>query len=240
MGVALLLDLALVQKHHLVADLARKAHLVRHDDHGAAVFGHGPHNAQHLAHQLGVERGRGLVEQHHLGLHRQCAGDGHPLLLPARQMRRECVLAVVDADALQVAGGALQRLGLGQAQRMHRRFHHVLKRRHVSPQIEMLEHHGHLAAQALQLRRAFDFQCAVLAGHQFQLVAVQHDAPCVRLLQQVEAAQKGAFARAAGADHRDHVPGPGLDADALEHFVVAEAFVDVVGLQVNGWVHGAG
>ena len=44
------------------------------------------HDLQHVAHQLGVERRGGLVEQHQLGLHRQRPRDRHALLLSAGQL----------------------------------------------------------------------------------------------------------------------------------------------------------
>ena len=40
------------------------------------------HHLQHLAHELGVERGGRLVEQHEIGLHRQRPRDRDTLLLP--------------------------------------------------------------------------------------------------------------------------------------------------------------
>ena len=49
-----------------------EAHLVRHHHHGHAVTGQAPHDAQHLVDQLGVQRGRHLVEQN----------AGHPLTRP--------------------------------------------------------------------------------------------------------------------------------------------------------------
>ena len=41
---------------------------------------------------LRVEGAEGLVQQQHLGLVRQRPGDGHPLLLAARQLGREAVV----------------------------------------------------------------------------------------------------------------------------------------------------
>ena len=51
--------------------------------HGHAVLRQRLHDAQHLAHHFRVQRGGGLVEQQHLRVHGQGAGDGHPLLLAA-------------------------------------------------------------------------------------------------------------------------------------------------------------
>ena len=52
----LLLHLAAMEKEDLVLHLARKLHLVRHQDHGVAVIRELADDAQHLAHQLGIER----------------------------------------------------------------------------------------------------------------------------------------------------------------------------------------
>ena len=49
------------------------------------------HDVEHLVDHLGVERGGGLVEQHHLGLHGERPGDGDALLLAAGQLRRVLV-----------------------------------------------------------------------------------------------------------------------------------------------------
>jgi hypothetical protein len=56
---------------------------------------------EHLADQLGVERARDLVEQHHLGAHGQRAGDGDALLLAARELRRVGVELVAQPHLLE-------------------------------------------------------------------------------------------------------------------------------------------
>jgi len=110
--VALLLDGALVQEQHAVADLPREAHFVRHHQHGAALPGEHPHHAQHLAHQLRVQGAGRLVEQDDLRLHCQRAGDGDALLLAAGQVRGIGCQAVGHADPLQVVVRAVPRFGL--------------------------------------------------------------------------------------------------------------------------------
>jgi hypothetical protein len=78
-----LVHAALVHEDHAVADLAREVHLVRDHQQRHAFLGQGFHHAQHLAHQLRVQRAGDLVAQQHGRLHGQRAGDGHALLLPA-------------------------------------------------------------------------------------------------------------------------------------------------------------
>ena len=90
-----------VQEDDGVGDLAGEADLVGDDDHGHPARRQVPHDGQHLADQLGVQRAGRLVEQHQLGLHRQRAGDGHPLLLAAGQLPRVGVRLVRQPDPLQ-------------------------------------------------------------------------------------------------------------------------------------------
>ena len=102
----------------------------------------------------------------------------------------------------------------------------------------MLEHHGHPRAQPLELAWVTGLQAASGDGHQVQRFAGHADLAAVGAFEQVQAAQEGAFAGAAGADHGDHVTRAGLHADAFEHFVAAVAFGDAVGLQWDGRGHG--
>ena len=126
-------DLAFVQKDQLVGHLAGKAHFVGDHHHGAAFLGQGLHDAQHFGHQLWVQGAGGFVKKHHLGFDRQCAGDGHTLLLAAAQVRGVAVFHAHQVHALQVAAGGLHGLLAADAQDMHRRLDDVLQDRHVRP-----------------------------------------------------------------------------------------------------------
>ena len=222
----------------MVGDLTGKAHLVRHDQHGAAFLGQHLHHAQHFAYQLGVKGRGGLVKQHHLGLYRQCAGNGHALLLAAAHVVGVAVFLALQAHQFEVLAGTGHGLVLAQAQHMHGHFDDVLHHRHMRPKVEVLEHHGQLAAQALELLGVHRVQRAVAVGAQLQAFASYDDLPLLRLLQKVDAAQKGALARARAADDADHVASAGVERDALEHLVAAIALVDVQRLQfVVGCVH---
>ncbi len=83
LGRALLLDAARVHEGHAVSHLARESHLVRHDQHRHARARQLAHRLQNLAHQLGVQRAGGLVEEHQARAHRQGPRDRRPLLLAA-------------------------------------------------------------------------------------------------------------------------------------------------------------
>src|SRR5690606_18625093 len=94
----LLDDLAVGHEHHPVGGAAREAHLVGAAGHRHALGGQRGHHVQNLLDHLRVQgRGR-LVEHEHLGLHRQGAGDGDPLLPPAGELRRVLVRLVGDTD----------------------------------------------------------------------------------------------------------------------------------------------
>ena len=59
----------------------------------------------------------------------------------------------------------------------------------------------------------------------------------MRLLQQVDAAQEGTFAGATGADDADHIASRRFQGHALEHFVTAIAFMQVLDFK---FVHAVG
>ena len=211
----------------MVGHLAGEAHFVRHHHHGAAFLGQGAHDAQHLGHQLGVQGAGRFVEQHHLGLHRQRAGDGHPLLLTARHVRRVLVLDVAQPDFFQVFARGGNGLVLAFTQHVHGRFNHVFQHGQVRPEVEVLEHHGQFGPGALQLLFVGGLEHAVLGGDELQLFAGHDDAALLRSLQQVHAAQKSGFARTGRSDDADHVAGLGGQRNAFEHFVRTVALANV-------------
>lgn len=54
------------------------------DRHRHAGGGQILHDLENLADEFGIKRGRGLVEEHDLRIHRQRAGNRHTLLLATR------------------------------------------------------------------------------------------------------------------------------------------------------------
>ena len=130
------------------------------------------------------------------------------------------------------------RLIFGDTQYMDWHLNDVLQHRHMGPEIEMLEDHGELGAQALQLLGIFGHQFTGRAGNQCQLFTCNIDAPLVGLFQHVDAAQKSTFAGAGTSDDADHIAGMGGQRNAFEHLVAAEAFVDVLNLEFQGLVIG--
>ncbi|KAG1430670.1 hypothetical protein G6F57_022999 [Rhizopus arrhizus] len=101
--------------------------------------------------QFGIQRGGGLVEQHQLGLDGQRPGNGHALLLAARQVGGPGVGLFGHAALRQQFLGA--RAGAFQGPLLHgqQTFHHVADHRLVRKQLKVLEHHAGLLAHALHL-----------------------------------------------------------------------------------------
>ncbi|MCY1226193.1 hypothetical protein D9M72_384180 [compost metagenome] len=188
---------------------------MRDDDHRHAFVGQRAHHAQHVAHQLGVERRGGLVEQHGLGLHGQCARNGHALLLAARQLRGPGLRLFGQADL----GQQRERFVAGLRGRalLHEdgAFHHVLQHREVREQVEALEHHAHAAAQPVDGGR----------GAVDALAEGAHLAAFVRL-QPVDATKHRRLARARRADEAHHLARIHVQAHALQHAVRAEVLFE--------------
>ena len=103
------------------------------------VAGEVAHDDEHLADELGVEGGRDLVEEHHVRLHHQRAGDRDPLLLAARELVRVLVGLLLEPDA----GQELVRPALGLLLRHlpdpAGRERQVVDRGQVREQVELLE-----------------------------------------------------------------------------------------------------
>ena len=105
--------------------------------------------AQLLA-DLGVERAEGLVEQQHLGLHRQRPGQRDPLALPAGELVRIAVGQPVELHQLEQRMHRLLISGFGG--RVPARPHaqtegDVLEDGHVPEQGVMLEHKADLRSR---------------------------------------------------------------------------------------------
>ena len=83
-----------------------------HDDHGGAAAGQVLDDVEDLADQLRVERRGGLVEEQHLGLQGERAGDGDALLLAAGELPRVGVRLLGQPDPLQQAVAAVSTASL--------------------------------------------------------------------------------------------------------------------------------
>ena len=74
-------DGTFIHKDNPIGHLPGKSHLVGDDNHRHAFFGQGFHNIQYFTNHFRIQRRSGFVEQHDFGIHCQCPGDGHALLL---------------------------------------------------------------------------------------------------------------------------------------------------------------
>ena len=108
---SILEDVAAVHKDHTVGHVAGKAHLVRDYDHGQTCLRQPLHNVQHLADHFGVKRGRRLVKEEDVRVHRQRPRDGDALLLPAGELCGARVLIRRHAHTRQIFPGDPLRLG---------------------------------------------------------------------------------------------------------------------------------
>ena len=167
-GSVLLEYLALVYEEDTLADLSREAHLVRHADHRHALERELLHQVEHLADHLGVERRRRLVEEDNLRIHRERSDYRHTLLLSAGKGRWVNVSLVLETYSREQLHRVVVRLSdylllrllrlLSAEEALPLRFsellkpdmdrsqHYILDDRLIVEEIELLEHHSHLAA----------------------------------------------------------------------------------------------
>ena len=149
--MATLNDRAGIHEHQLLADLAGEGKLVRHDHHCHAGARQVAHDGKHVAHQLRIECGSRLVEQHQLRLHRQCPGNRDTLLLAAGKLRRIAPMLVGKPYASKQFHRALPCLRERYPFHPDRRLDNVLQGGHMREQIEVLEHHADALAHPRHL-----------------------------------------------------------------------------------------
>ena len=126
----------------------RVALRVGHHDNGGAFFVEVGEQVHHLAAIFRVEVARRLVGEDELGVGDHGAGDGHPLLLTARELLREVVFAVLDGHARHDVVDTLFALGGGNVHVAQRQFD-VLKHVEFVDEVEALEHEADVALAEL-------------------------------------------------------------------------------------------
>jgi hypothetical protein len=210
-------DLTLGHEHDAVGDLAGESHLVGDDDHGHAGGGELLHRVEHFADHLGIERGGRLVEEHHLRLHGQRAGDRDALLLTARQLPGVLARLFGDLDVGEHRHPEFLGLRLGHLAHLARRQRDVVEHAEVREQVEALEHHARLATDLLDV-----------ADVVRQLGAVDDDTSGVVFLEPVDAPDHRRLARTRGADDDDDLLGCHAQVDVAQRLEVVEELVDVL------------
>jgi hypothetical protein len=164
------------------------------DERGAAPAVHLDHEVEDVLAVARVEVAGRLVGQKDRGLVGEGAGDGHALLLAARELRRVMVRAVGEVDVFEELPPAFARPA--DARDLQRR-EDVFERRHRRDEMERLEDEAELAAaQGGQ---------SVLA-HRGDLLAVDEDAAGGRRVEPGDEAEQRGLARARGADDGDELP----------------------------------
>ena len=195
------------------------------DQHGHAGGGQALHDGEHLPHHFGVQGAGGFVKEQDLRLHAQGAGNGHALFLSAGKLSGPGLAIGRHAHLFQILKGPLLGLGALDLQDLHLAQHAVFQYGQIAKEVEALEHHAHLAV----------IQGALPAGG--GVLAVVKDLAARGLLQEIDAAKQGAFARAGGADDADHVAGLHAEIDIPQHAVIAKALFQMVDLQDLRHVH---
>ena len=209
-------NLALVEHHDAVGHLPGKAQLVGYGQYRHLRFGQLAHHLQHLFDHLRVQgRGR-LVKEHDVGLHGQGAGDGHALLLTARELGRVFVgLFGYPHPFQQFRRDPLCFVG-GQFADFHGSQRDVAHHRQVGEQVERLEDHAHVPADGVNV--------AHVVG---QLNAIYNDVAPLVLLQAVDGADKGGLARSRRAYNDHHFAFLDGGSDAAQGMEIAVPLVHV-------------
>ena len=143
------------RRHLLDAAAVKHGDAVRHhhrfllvvgnvDDGDAEPAVDAPDLVLHLLAQAAVERSQRLVHQHQARLEHQRPGNGHALLLPARQLVGTAPLETLQPYQLQRPAHALPAL-LGSEPAHVEREGQVLLHRQVGEQRVVLEHHADVA-----------------------------------------------------------------------------------------------
>ena len=207
LGRADLLDAAMVQDDDAVRQRHRLDLVVRDVDRGR---GHALAQAldlgAHLHAQLGIEVGKRLVEQEHLGIAHDGAAHGDALALAARELARharDVGLDVEDARRLVDAAADLLAVDAAVAQRER----HVLEHRHVRVERVVLEHHGDVPVLGIEL---------------VDDTAIDGDLAGGDVLQPGDHAQQRALAAARGADEDDELAVGDFEVDAMHDLDLAE------------------
>ena len=229
--LALQRDFAMVEHEHAVAVLRERGDLLLNDDDGdskCAVC-----LTQRLEDQRGaggVECRGGLVENQDARTHGEDGGDGHFLLLSAREGGDLAVAQVADADGLERFAHALLDLVVGNAKVLEAKEHLVLDDRSDHLRVDILQH----TADDLRHVGERDF-----AG----VVAVDHDGPKERAGVVVghgtrQASGKRGLAGARGPDDADEISLVHAERDVAERLLGLRAIGERDIVDVDDRFHG--
>jgi hypothetical protein len=168
--------------------------------------------------QLRVEVRERLVEQQHLRLEHERAGERDALLLAARDPRRVAVQVVRQADELEHPLDALLHLTLRQLPQPQAEGD-VLEHRHVRPQRVALEHHRRRPA----LRRQ--------AG---DVASVDEDATAIGMEEAADHAQRRRLPAARRAEQAGQLAAAHLEVEVVDDRAAAEVLRDALDAEAAG------
>src|SRR5262245_697353 len=213
-------NLAVTEDDDAVGCLAGEADFVRDEQQRQAIAAQILEHVQHLVLQLRVESAGDLVAQQAARLHRQSAGDGDALLLPARKLSGIRTKVPAHADAVENRLGLLHCLIALHAKHADRRFGDVVKNAAVRKKLKVLEDHAERAAnrshRALSVRRP-----------RAQHVWSDPDLSGVEGIEAVEAAQERRFAAAGGTENGHGLAGVKGHIDAVQYLARTELLAHI-------------
>ncbi len=150
---------------------------------------------------------------------REGAGERHPLLLAARELRRIVEKPGAEADGPELRLGPREGVGLPRELQRHG---DVFERRHGRNKLERLEHHAYFFPTEASER---------VLGHRAEVAAVDPDDAPVGALQSGEGHEERGFARPGRPQQTDRLAGGYLQAHAFENMdprgAVAQGEVDI-------------
>src|SRR5262249_53007257 len=165
-----------------------------------------------------VEGAKGLVEEQHLRLRGERAGQRDALSLAARELRRQRLLEALELDETQQFVHALVDLCLPPLPHPQPEAN-VIKDGHVPKEGVMLEDEAHVALPHRSV------------GH---VLVVIEDGPRIRHLEPRDNPQQCRLARARGPEEGEELPVRDLQADVVECQEAAEALRDVPHRDAHG------
>ena len=211
-----LFDLALVDDDHAVGHFQRFFLVVGDKDagHMQLIVQAAQPAAQLFAH-LGIQSAKGFIQQQHLRLHGQGAGQGDALALAARQLGRKALghpVQLHQREQLHHPGADLRLAGALFFGLHAQAKGHVVKHGHVLEQGVVLKHKTHAALAHMH-------PCGVLPG--------KVDAAAVRRFQPGDDAQQRGLAAARRPQQSHQFARGDVQIDIAQGVKIAKAFVDV-------------
>ena len=184
-GAADLFDAALVQDRDPVGHVERLGLIVghQHGGHVHLVVQAAQPRPQIFA-DLGVERTERFVQEQHLRVHRESAGERHALALPAGELTGVTGLEAGEADDLEQVVDLLLDLRLGSLA-------------DLQPETDVVPH-GEVLERGVVLEHEPD--AATLGRHTGDVLPLDRDGAGVRLIEARDGPKQGGLPRPAGAE----------------------------------------